>query len=159
MIISFLYGIAVFSISVILHALFLRVFGEKQFMLGGLVFGFLVLIGFNLLHPTLDSVPFCLLIFSLLWLMYLYFIGCITRSISIYIISQIVDHNSSKFDREEILSLYDEKESSMVRLEAMKENGLVVINDNKTVEITKKGEILCLVFLGVKKMFLTEVVG
>ena len=130
MIITFLYGIAIFFVSVVLHALFLRVFGEKQFMLGGLVFGMLVLIGFNLQHPTLDSPPFFSLIFSLLWLMYLYFIGCLTRSISIYIISQIMSHQSSRFERGDILSLYNEKESSMVRLEAMKDNGLVVINDN-----------------------------
>lgn len=60
MIISFSYGIAVFFVSVTLHALYLRVFGEKQFMLLGLVFGFLVLIRFNPQHPGLDSPPFFL---------------------------------------------------------------------------------------------------
>ena len=159
MIITFLFGIAVFSISVIIHAIFMRVFGEKQFMFLGLVFGFLVLAGFNLHHPAMDSLPFFSLIFSLLWLMYLYFIGCLTRSISIYIISQIVHHGSAKFKKENISDLYDEKESSLVRLKAMEENGLLVIKDGETVEITPKGKILCFAFSLVRKIFRTEVVG
>ena len=42
---------------------------------------------------------------------------------------------------------------------AMEENGLLVIKDSSTLEITAKGKVLCFGFSLVRKIFRTEVVG
>ena len=122
MVITFFYTIGLFSFAVTFHALLLRILGQNQFMLWGLIYGFAILALINTLPVPELSYPFFSLNFILLWLMYLYFLGSLTRSISIHMISQIVEHGPSKFDREDILELYHEDQSSLVRFEAMAKN-------------------------------------
>ena len=159
MIQTFLYTVCFLFCLVVVHSFLLRILGQNQFMFWGLFYGLINITVVKLISLEQINYPFFLIIFICFWLMYLYFIGSLTRSISIHILSKIVEKNINDLSLEDIYNLYNSHQSLAVRLQAMEKNRLVKILNGKTIMLTKTGRIICLISIIVRRMFLTKNVG
>lgn len=159
MILSFFKALLVFIPALPLHILLCRFTGSTKFMLKSLLLGFFMGILFLIYQYQSSSFDIVsLYLFSTLWLIYLICSINLLNSVTLKMLEFIANSTSRKMHYNEFDRHFTEEDSIGSRLKAMEDNNFITQNED-SVKLKVKGEILASIVLVIRKIFSIKEVG